>query len=246
MKFYDEWELAVLKAILEELNKHPFYGYRRMAYALKDLDVTRKQVRRIMKRAGLKAIFPGKNLSKPSKNHPKYPYLLRNKKIWIANQVWSTDVTYLKVNGSHVYLVAIIDLFSRKVLSWRISNTMDVGFCVDALEEALAIHGTPGIVNTDQGSQFTSEAFVAVLEARGIQISMDGVKRALDNVFIERTWRSLKYEEIYLNSYGSLVELKTAVDKYFNFFNQERFHQSLEYTTPNEVYSRSFSLHRVV
>ena len=123
---------------------------------------------------------------------------------------------------------------------------MDVGFCVDALEEALAVHGTPGIFNTDQGSQFTSEAFVAVLESRGIQISMDGVKRALDNVFIERTWRSLKYEEIYLNSYGSLVELKTAVDKYFNFFNQERFHQSLEYATPNEVYSRSFSLHRVV
>ncbi len=238
----DEWGMAVLTAILEELNKHPFYGYRRMACALKDMKVTRKQVRRIMKRAGLKALFPGKNLSKPSKHHKKYPYLLRDKKIWIANHVWATDVTYLKVNGSHVYLVAIIDLFSRKVLSWRISNTMDVGFCIDALEEALTVHGTPGIFNTDQGSQFTSEAFVSVLEAKGIQISMDGVNRALDNIYIERTWRSLKYEEIYLNSYESLVELKTAVDKYFNFFNQERFHQSLEYATPDEVYNRCFSL----
>ncbi|MDP2816058.1 MAG: IS3 family transposase [Rectinemataceae bacterium] len=184
VKSDDEWGMAVLTAILEELHKHPFYGYRRMACALKDLNVTRKQIRRIMKRAGIKALFPGKNLSKPSKQHAKYPYLLRNKKIWIANHVWATDVTYLKVNGSHVYLVAIIDLFSRKVLSWRISNTMDVGFCIDALEEALAVHGTPGIFNTDQGSQFTSEAFVSVLEARGIQISMDGVKRALDNIYI--------------------------------------------------------------
>ncbi len=237
--------MILLTAILEELSKHPFYGYRRIACALKDLNVTRKQVRRIMKRAGLKAIFPGKNLSKPSKQHAKYPYALRDKKIWIANQVWATDVTYLKVNGSHVYLVAIIDLFSRKVLSWRISNTMDVGFCVDALEEALAVYGTPGVFNSDQGSQFTSVAFLSVLEAHGIQISMDGVNRALDNIFIERTWRSLKYEEIYLNSYESLTELKTAIDKYFTFFNTERFHQSLGYATPDEVYSQSFGLRPV-
>ncbi len=238
--------MILLTAILEELSKHPFYGYRRIACALKDLNVTRKQVRRIMKRAGLKAIFPGKNLSKPSKQHAKYPYALRDKKIWIANQVWATDVTYLKVNGSHVYLVAIIDLFSRKVLSWRISNTMDVGFCVDALEEALAVYGTPGVFNSDQGSQFTSVAFLSVLEAHGIQISMDGVNRALDNIFIERTWRSLKYEEIYLNSYESLTELKTAIDKYFTFFNTERFHQSLGYATPDEVYSQSFGLRPVI
>jgi putative transposase len=238
--------MILLTAILEELSKHPFYGYRRIACALKDLNVTRKQVRRIMKRAGLKAIFPGKNLSKPSKQHAKYPYALRDKKIWIANQVWATDVTYLKVNGSHVYLVAIIDLFSRKVLSWRISNTMDVGFCIDALEEALAVYGTPGVFNSDQGSQFTSVAFLSVLEAQGIQISMDGVNRALDNIFIERTWRSLKYEEIYLNSYESLTELKTAIDKYFTFFNTERFHQSLGYATPDEVYSQSFGLRPVV
>ena len=199
-----------------------------------------------MKRAGLKAIFPGKNLSKPSKQHAKYPYALRDKKIWIANQVWATDVTNLKVNGSHVYLVAIIDLFSRKVLSWRISNTMDVGFCIDALEEALAVYGTPGVFNSDQGSQFTSVAFLSVLEAHGIQISMDGVNRALDNILIERTWRYLKYEKIYLNSYESLTELKTAIDKYFTFFNTERFHQSLGYATPDEVYSRSFGLRSAI
>ena len=169
------------------------------------MGVTRKQVRRIMKRAGLRALYPGKRTSSPSKRNKKYPYLLRRKAIWLPNQVWATDITYIKLRGGHVYLVAIIDLYSRKVLSWTLSNTMDTEFCVAALEEAIARWGVPAIFNTDQGSQFTSEAFTSVLKAHRIKISMDGVKRALDNIYVERLWRSLKYEEIYLNDYQTML-----------------------------------------
>jgi putative transposase len=234
-------ELMLLEAIVEELKVHPFYGYRKIAIALSDLEVTRKQVRRIMRKFGLRAIFPRRNLSKPVKSHKKYPYLLRNKLIWLPNQVWATDITYIKLRGGHVYLVAIIDLFSRKVLTWKVSNTLDAEFCVSALEEAIAIYGVPSIFNTDQGSQFTSDGFIAVLERHGIQISMDGVGRALDNIFVERLWRSVKYEEIYLNDYQSMDDLKKSLKKYFNFYNTERFHQSLEYATPDEIYYSPFS-----
>lgn len=193
-----------------------------------------------MKRAGLRAIYPGKKTSMPSKHHRKYPYLLRGMKIWLPNQVWATDITYIKLTGGHVYLVAIIDVYSRKILSWQISNTLDSEFCIAALEEAIAIYGVPAIFNTDQGCQFTSEAFTATLDGYGIRISMDGVNRALDNIYIERFWRSLKYEDIYLNDYRTLSELKEGIKRYMGFYNNERFHASLEYLTPNQMYERKF------
>ena len=237
----DEKEIKILIAIKEELKLHPFYGYRKIALALNNMNVTRKQIRLIMQKAGLRAIYPGKRLSIPVKWHEKYPYLLRDKAIWLPNQVWATDITYLKLSGCHVYLVAIIDLFSRKILSWKLSNTLDTEFCISALEEAIMIYGEPAIFNTDQGSQFTSEAFTGKLENHKIQISMDGKGRALDNIFIERLWRSLKYEEIYLNEYRSMENLKIALKEYFNFYNTERFHQSLEYATPGEIYYSVFN-----
>ncbi len=235
-----ERELAVLKAIMEELRKRPFYGYRKIACALQDLGVTQKQVRRIMRKFGLRALYPKKNLSKPSKMHKNYPYLLRGKLIWIPNQVWATDITYVKLKGGTVYLIAILDLYSRKVLTWRLSNMMDTEFCVSALEEAIEIYGVPSIFNTDQGSQFTSEAFTSTLSRYGIRISMDGVGRAVDNIYVERLWRSVKYEEIYLKEYQSMEELKLSLKRYFSFYNQERFHQSLEYETPDEKYYGAF------
>jgi len=237
----DEKELLILKEILKELSSHPFYGYRKIAIALSHLGVTRKQIRLMMRKAGLRAIYPGKRLSTPSKLHKKYPYLLRNFNIWLPNQVWATDITYIKLSGGHVYLVAIIDLFSRKVLSWRLSNTLEAEFCISALDEAIMTYGVPAIFNTDQGSQFTSDAFIDKLERHGIRVSMDGKGRALDNIYIERLWRSLKYEEIYLNDYRSMEDLKAGVKRYFRFFNEDRYHQSLEYATPNEIYSMAFS-----
>jgi putative transposase len=194
-----------------------------------------------MKKAGLRAIYAGKRTSIPGKGHKKYPYLLRGKHIWLPNQVWATDITYIKLKGGNVYLVAIIDLYSRKILSWRVSNTMDAEFCVSALEEAIALWGEPAIFNTDQGSQFTSDAFVGALESRGIRVSMDGKNRALDNIFVERFWRSLKYEDIYLKDYQTMSELKLGLRRYVEFFNGERFHASLDYATPNETYADRFN-----
>jgi putative transposase len=237
----DEKEIEILKAILEELEKHPFYGYRKIARALIHLPVTRKQVRRIMRKAGLRAIYPKKRLSTPAKNHKKYPYLLKGMNICLPNQVWATDITYIRLRGGHVYLVAIIDLFSRKILSWRLSNTLDTEFCISAFEEAVHSYGEPAIFNSDQGSQFTSEAFTKKLIDRSIRISMDGKGRALDNVYIERFWRSLKYEDIYLKDYSSMAELKEGIKKYMEFYNSERFHQSLDYETPDEMYYSIFN-----
>ena len=193
-----------------------------------------------MKRAGLRAIYPGKKTSMPSKQHRKYPYLMRGKKIWLPNQVWATDITYIKLTGGHVYLVAIIDVYSRKILSWQISNTLDAEFCIAALEEAIAIYVVPAIFNTDQDCQFTSEAFTATLDGYGIRISMDGVNRALDNIYIERFWRTLKYEDIYLNDYRTLSELKEGIKRYMGFYNNDRYHASLEYLTPNQMYESKF------
>jgi putative transposase len=233
-------DLIVLEAILQVLQEKPFYGYRRIARELTYLGITRKQVRRIMKKAGLRAIYPGLQLPKPFKGSKKYPYLLRGMNIWLPNQVWASDITYIKLSGGHVYLVTIIDLYSRKILSWRVSNTMDAQFCVSALEEAIALYGVPGIFNTDQGSQFTSDAFVSVLEDNGIRISMDGVNRALDNIIVERFWRSLKYEDIYLKDYQTMTELKDGLAQYLRFYNSDRFHQSLEYETPDTIYWSKF------
>lgn len=237
----DADEIRILTAIIDELKVHPFYGYRKIVIALgRSMNVTRKQVRRIMKKAGLHAIYPAKRLSKPVKWHKKYPYLLKDKKIWLPNQVWATDITYIRLSGGHVYLIAVIDLFSRKVLSWKLSNTVDTEFCIAAVEEAMLLYGIPAIFNTDQGSQFTADAFIEMLKKKRVQISMDGKGRALDNIYIERLWRSLKYEEVYLNDYRSMDELKTALTRYFHFYNTERFHQSLEYATPDEIYKSVF------
>lgn len=192
-----------------------------------------------MRRFGLRALYPGPSLSRPRKEHKKYPYLLRGKQIRYPNQVWASDLTYIRLPGGFVYLVAIVDLYSRKVLSWRVSNSMDPSFCVAALEEAIETYGEPAIFNTDQGSQFTSDAFVSVLSEHSIESSKDGKGRALDNVYLERLWRSLKYEDIYLHSYETMPDLREGVQRYFRFYNTERFHQSLDYQTPEQM-RRSF------
>ena len=229
-EYHKELEMAYLK--------YPIYGYRRMNQYLleKGFDSSEKKARNAMKSSGLQAICPKPKLSIRNADHKIYPYLLRDLKIEYTNQVWSTDITYIRLNGAFVYLTAIIDIFSRKVLSWRISNTMDNSFCLDVLNEAICKYGKPEIFNTDQGSQYTSKNFTDILKSNSIQISMDGKGRALDNVYIERLWRSLKYENIFLAEYTSMKELKKGIWKYFNFYNCERFHQSLDYSTPNEIY----------
>jgi len=237
----DERSISILTAILEVLQKRPFYGYRKVALELGDMKVTRKQVRLIMKRAGLRAIYPGKKTTIAAKYHEKYPYLLRGKKIRFPNQVWATDITYIRLAGGHVYLAAIIDLYTRKILAWRLSNTIDSEFCIAALEEALELHGIPAIFNTDQGCQFTSDAFIKVLKNHNIDISMDGVNRALDNIYIERFWRSIKYEDIFMNGYETMIDLKEGIKRYMKFYNTERFHQSLDYATPDEMYYAAFT-----
>ena len=233
-----EKDLALLKGIREVLAEHPFYGYRRIWRRIKGDggDAAEAAVRRVMRRFGLMAIFPGKNLSKSCKYHKKYPYLLKDKVIRYPNQVWSTDITYTKLPTGNVYLMAIIDWFSRKVLSWRVFNTMEAMQCAELLKETIEEYGCPAIFNTDQGSQFTSGCFLRVLEENRIEISMDGKARALDNIRIERLWRSLKYEDIYLRHYEGMRDLRAGVDAYFNFYNTERFHQSLDYSTPDEMY----------
>jgi putative transposase len=236
----DDKDLAMLIAIIKVLAEYPFYGYRKIYLELADLGITSKQVRRIMRKAGLRAIMPKRNLSKKAKYHKIYPYLLRGKNIWLPNQVWSSDITYLKIKGDAVYLVAIIDVATRKVLTWRLSNTMDVHFCIEALEEALRKYGTPAIFNTDQGSQFTADDFTNILKDSNIEISMDGKGRALDNIWIERVWRSLKYEDIFIKEYQSMSELRTGIDRYFKFYNEDRYHQSLDYETPDDWYYYGF------
>lgn len=230
--------VMLMHEVKKEYLLHPFYGFRRINEALnrKGIAVMEKRIRTLMKEMGLQAIYPKPKLSSPNMEHKKYPYLLRGMEILHVNQAWATDITYIKLNGDFVYLVAIIDLHSRKVLSWRISNTLDAEFCIEALREALSIYGDPEIFNTDQGCQFTSCDFISVLEEQQIKISMDGKGRALDNVYIERLWRSLKYENIFLNEYKNLKELKGGVSSYFEFYNSERYHQSLTYRTPDEVY----------
>lgn len=237
----EEKDLEDLKLILDELRDKPFYGYRKISRQLiqEHSELTWKRVRRIMRRFGYKALFPCKNLSKARHEHKKYPYLLRGKVIRYPNQVWASDITYCKLPTGNVYLVVILDLYSRKVLSWKVSNTLDSAFCVAALEEAIENFGVPAIFNTDQGCQFTSDQFTSVLKAHDIRISMDGKGRALDNIYVERLWRSLKYEDIYLKDYESTVELKAGLERYFNFYNTERFHQSHDYRTP-EVMHKSF------
>jgi len=233
-----ESDLRLLKLLDEEYTRHPFYGSRRMKRYLKDCGyvVNRKKIQRLMQTLGLSGMAPGPHTSKPHPQHKIYPYLLRGVDISRPNQVWSSDITYIRLPRGFVYLVAIIDWYSRKVLAWRLSNTMDAGFCVDCLEEAIQSYGPPDIFNSDQGSQFTSDAFTGVLIQNGITISMDGRGRALDNIFVERLWRTVKYEDMYLNKYDSVQDLLMGLTQYFLFYNQERYHQSLGYKTPHEVY----------
>lgn len=228
----------MLAAIDAEYTRHPFFGSRRMVVFLIGLGylVNRKRIQRLMRILGLAGMAPGPNTSRPHPEHKIYPYLLRGVAVVRPNQVWSTDITYIRLERGFVYLTAVIDWYSRKVLAWRVSNTLDSSFCVECLEAALQKYGTPEIFNTDQGSQFTSEAFTSVLIAQGVAISMDGRGRALDNIFVERLWRSLKYEDIYLKSYGSVPELMLGLTEYFRFYNTERMHQSLGNSTPAVVY----------
>lgn len=216
----------------------PFLGSRGIRDCLLDFDqvVNRKRIQRLMRKLGITAVAPQPSLSKPATGHTVYPYLLRNVEVTQPNQVWCSDITYIPMPKGHMYLVAVMDWFSRKLLSWRLSNTMDADFCVEALEEALANYGTPEIFNTDQGSQFTGEDFTGVLKQAGVKISMDGKGRWLDNVFIERVWRSLKYEEVYLKAYENVVEATEGIGKWIEYYNTERRHQALGRRTPNEVY----------
>ena len=201
----------------------------------KGFAVNEKRIGRLMKLMGMEAIYPKKKLSEKNPEHKIYPYLLRDVEIKAPDQVWSTDITYIPIHGGFLYLTAVIDWFSRYVLSWELSNTLDQVFCVEALNEALR-ESKPEIFNTDQGSQFTSQAFTGRLEMEGVQISMDGRGRALDNIFMERLWRTVKYEDIYLNNYENAKELHAGMSQYFKYYNTRRMHQSLKYRTPIEVY----------
>lgn len=228
---------AIMRLIDEQYTKTPFYGIRRITTALRRLGylVNHKRIARLMRIMGLEAIHPKPRLSKSCKENKRYPYLLRGLPIVRPNQVWSTDITYIRLRNGFVYLAAVIDWFSRYVVSWALSNTLDAFFCVDMLEEALKVK-RPEIFNSDQGVQFTSEAFTGVLEDRGVKISMDGRGRAFDNIFVERLWRTVKYEEVYLKDYSGVRDAKSSLSRYFDFYNNERPHQSLGNKTPSEVY----------
>ena len=234
----DESDLMLSCLIDEEYTRHPFYGSRKMVIFLKKSghNVNRKRAQRLMREMGLAGMAPGPNTSRPHPEHNVYPYLLRGVDVVRPNQVWSTDITYIRLAGGFAYLVAIIDWYSRKVLSWRISNSMEAVFCVDCLEDALRFYGKPDFFNSDQGSQFTCQAFTGVLIREGIVISMDGRGRAFDNIFVERLWRSVKHEDVYLKGYASMGDLRIGLTKYFTFYNSERPHQSLGQRTPRVVY----------
>lgn len=233
-----EENLDLMQHIDKLYTAHPFYGSRKMVAVLgrKGHEVNRKRVQRLMRLMGLQSVAPQPNTSRPHPQHKTYPYLLRGFSVVRPGQVYSTDITYIKVGRGFAYLTAVIDWYSRQVLSWRLSNTMDTAFCVEALEEALERYGAPDIFNTDQGSQFTSEMFTGVLKAHDIRISMDGKGRALDNIFVERLWRSVKYEEVYLKQYQTMQEARDGLSAYFEFYNHERPHQSLNNKTPAEAH----------
>lgn len=228
----------MLALIDAEYTRHPFYGSRKIKQYLRGLGYTvnRKRVQRLMGILGLAGMAPGPNTSRRHPQHKIYPYLLRGVQVAHPNQIWSADITYIRLPRGFVYLVAVIDWYSRKVMSWRLSNTLDSGFCVNCLEQALQEYGIPETFNTDQGCQFTSEAFTGVLKANSVVISMDGRGRALDNIFVERLWRSVKHEDVYLKGYATLPDLLLELTEYFVFYNSERMHQSLGYNTPDQVY----------
>lgn len=232
-----EYNLKLMRLLDEQYTSRPFYGSRRMRACLQrqGYPVSRERVRRLMRLLGLEAIYPKRRLSLVNKEHRKYPYLLNGLKIGRPDQVWATDITYIRLRRGFAYLVAVIDWFSRYVLSWELSLTLEVDFCLAALNKALK-HARPEIFNSDQGSQFTSDAFTGSLHEAGVDISMDGRGRVFDNIMVERLWRSVKYEEVYLKDYGTPLEARENLGKYFVFYNDERPHQSLDYATPREVY----------
>jgi putative transposase len=232
--------LRLMRRIDEEYTAHPFYGSRKMTGWLVQQGevVNRKRVQRLMRLMGLEAIYPKPRLSLGGRGHQVFPYLLRNVRIERADQVWSSDITYIPLRAGFMYLAAIIDWYSRYVLAWRLSNTLDGSFCLEMLDEALA-GGRPEVFNTDQGVQFTAAAFTGRLLSAGVAMSMDGRGRCLDNVFVERLWRTLKYEDVYLRGYESVPELMQGLDRYFRFYNRERLHQALDYRTPALVYGCS-------
>jgi putative transposase len=234
----DAQELALMRQIDELHLKRPFFGSRMLTQTLKKQGrlINRKHVQRLMRLMGLESMAPKPKTSSPAHEHPVYPYLLRELPICRVNQVWAADITYIPMVRGFAYLMAIIDWYSRRVLAWRLSNTLETTFCVEALQEALSRFGGPEIFNTDQGAQFTADSFTRVLRDCGIKISMDGKGRCIDNVFVERLWRSLKYEEVYLNPYDSMHEARQGINRYFNFFNYERPHQALGYQTPGSFY----------
>jgi len=221
--------------------KYPWMGSRSLRDQVNrskqmDIKVNRKRIQRLMRKMGIHSTAPKPNTSRPGKQHKIYPYLLRNMQVNRPDQVWATDITYIPMAQGFLYLVAIMDWYSRKVLSWRLSNSLDTAFCIDALQEALNKYGKPEIFNTDQGAQFTSDEFTGALEKAKVKISMDGKGRWMDNVFIERLWRSLKYEEVYLKAYETVAEAKAGIGNWITFYNHDRTHQSLDCKTPEEVY----------
>lgn len=237
-----EENLLIMNLLDEQYTRTPYYGVERMTAWLrhaKDLVVNQKRVRRLLRQMGLMAIHPSPRLSQPAPGHKIYPYLLRGVTVDGPDHVWSTDITYIRMKGGFMYLVAIIDWYSRYVLSWELSSTLDTEFCLSSLERALASGRRPRVFNTDQGSQFTSTDYTGRLLREKVQISMDGRGRALDNVFVERLWRSLKYEEVYLNDYACPLEARSRLAAYLAFYNCERLHQSLGYRTPHTVYYSS-------
>lgn len=231
-------DLRLMQLIDERYTARPFYGSRRMAVWLKEQGeaVNRKRVQRLMRLMGLEAIYPKPRLSAPAAGHRIYPYLLRGLTVERPRQVWSADITYLPLPGGFMYLVATLDWYSRLVVAWRLSNSLDGAFCQEMLEAALA-SGTPEVFNTDQGVQFTSAVWTGRLESAGVAVSMDGRGRCLDNVFVERLWRTVKYEDVYLRGYEAVPELERGLTAYFQFYNEERPHQGLGYRTPAEVHA---------
>jgi putative transposase len=233
-----EGELQLMRLIDEIHLKYPFMGSRSIRDQLQGMGrkVGRQHVSTLMRKMGISALYRKPRLSKPHPEHKVYPYLLRGLEISRGNQVWASDISYIPMARGFCYLVVIMDWASRKVLAWRLSNTLDASFCAEALEEAILKYGTPDIFNTDQGGQFTSDAFIKILRDHNIDISMDGKGRWLDNVFVERLWRSVKYEDVYLKAYGSIAEARQGLREYFEFYNNRRRHQSLDRRTPDDVY----------
>jgi len=233
----DKGEDDLMKIIDEIYTAYPFYGNRRIREELRDHDITigRKRLRRIMQTMGLRPIYPGPNTSKSAQDHKKYPYLLKNLTITKPNHVWGTDITYIRLHSGFVYLSAIIDWYSRYVVAWRLSDSLETVLCTDTLDAACTV-AIPIIHNSDQGVQYTSKEYIDILKTKNIQISMDGKGRCMDNIFTERLWRTVKYENIFLHDYQSLEEVQSGLEEYFHFYNTKRKHQSLDYKTPEAVY----------